>query len=106
MSSLSIDIKSEKVDLYEDIRQGTAVARKNKQQNLRNHPNRTYSLDNPPQIFIRRAMDSEDDEPDKQKQKYGKNTDKKRKYKQVVRQNAKPVENKALFSNEDFPVLS
>jgi hypothetical protein len=58
MSSLSVDSKAEKVDLYEDIRQGTAVARKNKQQNLRSHPNRTYSLDNPPQIFIRRAIDS------------------------------------------------
>ena len=81
-----------------------------------------YSLDKPPQIFIRKAVESSEDEEESPKTK--------RKYKEVVKERegkggkkesptrvqkekespkrmgkVKDVSNKPLFTNEDFPSL-
>ena len=51
-------VEFSRVGLIEDIRAGTARARKMKVENVRTHGKTSYPLDKPPQIFIRRAVDS------------------------------------------------
>lgn len=64
-----------------------------------------YSLERPPQIFIRRAVESSDEEGEntpvyKEKQPNGAS---KRKYKEV--QKEKAPSKQPVFSNDDFPSL-
>ena len=64
-----------------------------------------YSLERPPQIFIRRAVESSDEEDEsnpthKEKNMNGGN---KRKYKEV--QKEKAPSKQPIFSNDDFPSL-
>jgi hypothetical protein len=88
------------VTLYDDIRSGTGAARQNKHQHWKNNQKKHYSLERPPQVFIRRAIDSEEEEPERQGQRA---KESRRKYRELVREEpmAKP-----LFSNDDFPLLS
>jgi len=51
-------VEFSRVNLIDDIRVGTARARKMKVENGRIHGKTSYPLDKPPQIFIRRAVDS------------------------------------------------
>lgn len=99
MTSLSQEVAYQEVSLYDDIRAGTAAARQNKNHQWKGHQKKQYSLERPPQIFIRRAVDSEDEEPERERRA----KDNKRKYKEIVRETPAP---KPMFSNEDFPLLS
>jgi hypothetical protein len=103
MSSLSQEVQFERVSLYDDIKIGTNAAKQNKHQHWKAQSKKQYSLERPPNIFIRRAMESEDEEPENERAK-GKEADKRRKYKEVVRESQ--VVSKPLFCNEDFPILS
>ena len=94
----------QRASLYEDIKAGTARIRKLKQEQQKNNNGtyagkNTYSLDRPPQIFIRRAVPSDDEEDDRPR---GKNSGGKKKYKEV----SKEVTNAPKFSNDDFPTLT
>jgi hypothetical protein len=51
-------VEFSRVNLIDDIRAGTARARKIKVENSRTHGKTSFPLDKPPQIFIRRAVDS------------------------------------------------
>lgn len=99
MTSLSQEVEYQLVNLYDDIRAGTTAARQNKNHHWKGHQKKHYSLERPPQIFIRRAVDSEDDEPEKDRRV----REAKRKYREVVREAPAP---KPMFNNEDFPLLS
>lgn len=108
MTSLSHPLPYEPTTLYEDIRAGTAAS---KQQKHHKHIKKHYSLERPPQIFIRRAVDSEEEEPEKDRRREGKEKQEKhdkqegrRKYREVVRECGTAA--KPSFSNEDFPLLS
>lgn len=74
----------ERASLYEDMRAGTARIRKLKQEQKNNGSGfvgkTAYSLDKPPQIFIRRAVPSDDEEDERTKGKNSAN-DRKKKYK-------------------------
>ena len=59
MTSLSQEVTYQQVSLYEDIKAGTAAARQNKSHHWKGQQKKQYSLERPPQIFIRRAVDSE-----------------------------------------------
>ncbi len=98
MTSLSQEVAYQEVSLYDDIRTGTAAARQNKNHHWKGHQKKQYSLERPPQIFIRRAVDSEDEESERDRRV----KDSKRKYKEIVRETPAP---KPMFSNEDFPLL-
>ena len=102
--SLSKQVDFQRASLYEDIRAGTARIRKLKQEQQKNYNGNytgktTYSLDKTPQIFIRRAVPSDDEEEDRPR---GKNSGGKKKYKEV----SKEVVNAPKFSNDDFPTLT
>ena len=59
MTSLSQEVTYQQVSLYQDIKAGTAAARQNKSHHWKGQQKKEYSLERPPQIFIRRAVDSE-----------------------------------------------
>lgn len=61
MASLSQEVAYQQVSLYDDIKAGTAAARQNKSHHWKGHQKKQYSLERPPQIFIRRAVDSEEE---------------------------------------------
>jgi hypothetical protein len=100
--SMSKQVEFEKASLFEDMRAGTARIRKLKQEQKNNGTyvgRAKYSLDKPPQIFIRRAIPSDDEEEEERK---GKHPERKKKYKEVTKeQTIKPN-----FNNDDFPSLS
>jgi hypothetical protein len=56
MTSLSQEVQFEKVSLYEDIKKGTNAAKQNKHQHWKAQGKKQYSLERPPNIFIRRAV--------------------------------------------------
>lgn len=108
MPSLSKEVDFQKVNILEDMKAGTSRIKKLKQEqknsnSYKNGGMQKYSMERPPQIFIRRAVDSEDEE-DSPRQKYGNN---KKKYKEVTKEKA-PVrqQQQPLFNNDDFPSLS
>nr|BAK03138.1 predicted protein [Hordeum vulgare subsp. vulgare] len=69
MTSLSKEVTYTEAPLYDDIRAGIAQARQNKNHHWKGHQKKQYSLERPPQIFIRRAVDSEDEEPQQERPK-------------------------------------
>jgi uncharacterized phage-like protein YoqJ len=60
MASLSQEVIFEKINLFDDIKVGTAAAKQNKHHNWKAQNKKHYSLERPPQIFIRRAIESEE----------------------------------------------
>ena len=69
MPSLSKEVEFERVSLYEDMKLGVARVKKMKAEQKSNsnyNKNGTgkmkYSLERPPQVFIRRAIDSSEEE--------------------------------------------
>lgn len=73
----------ERASLYEDMRAGTTRIRKLKQEQKNNGigfvGKTAYSLERPPQIFIRRAVPSDDEEERTRGRNSG--NDRKKKYK-------------------------
>lgn len=61
MSSLSQEVQFERVNLYDDIKIGTNAAKQNKHQHWKAQNKKQYSLERPPNIFIRRAIESDDE---------------------------------------------
>ena len=109
LPSISKTIDFQKVNLYEDMKLGVNRIKKLKmeQKNGNSYKNSKikYSLERPPQIFIRRAVESSDEEDEsnpthKEKNMNGGN---KRKYKEV--QKEKAPSKQPIFSNDDFPSL-
>jgi hypothetical protein len=102
---MSRQVEFERASLYDDIRAGTARIRKLKQEQQRNNGSyvgkATYSLDKPPQIFIRKSVPSDDEEEDRHRGKHS-GGDRKKKYKEVT----KEPSNVPKFNNDDFPTLS
>lgn len=108
--SLSKSITFEKVNLYDDMKEGVNRIKKMKMEqkttNTYKNSKVKYSLERPPQIFIRRAVDSSDEEGEhspvhKERHAIGGN---KRKYKEV--QKEKAPSKQPVFNNDDFPSLS
>ena len=103
MSSLSQHTEYQKVSLYDDIKQGIARVKKLKSEQKqngshnRNGGNFKYALDKPPQVFIRRAVDSSDEEGSPRREI-------RKKYKEAVKEKPSPV--KPVINEEDFPALS
>ena len=112
LASLSRQADFEKVTLYEDIKQGVARIKKIKAEQKSNvafNKNGTgkvkYSLERPPQVFIRRAVDSSEEE-EAQSPRGGARRDRggRRKYKEVPREKA--AVRQPVFSSDDFPSLN
>lgn len=61
MASLSQEVEFKAVNLYDDIKVGTLATKQNKHQHWKPQNKKHYSLERPPNIFIRRAMESEDE---------------------------------------------
>ena len=104
MSSLSKQVEYSRANLFEDIKHGIARVKKMKSQQKQNGSfNRNgggsykYNLDKPPNIFIRRAVDSSDEEVSPKKEG-------RKRYKEAVKE--RPQAAKPLFNQQDFPSLS
>lgn len=75
-----------------------------------------YSMDRPPQLFIRRAVESSDEDEEKERPRH-KHGDKKKRYKEVVKEKdslnvvkAKEIPKekespKVVLNHDDFPTL-